>query len=385
MLITMGNCVSSVLTSQSIASNARGLRLESPTNGQGFVDAPNIMFWATESSLSITRHTMTGNVILVVISRGNIIGKEPKNVNEALGDESWIVAMQEELNQFIANDVWEFVPQPKKMTIIGTKWVFRNKLDENGIVSRNKARPDIMFRVCLCARFQRGSQIITLTLKQFKGSFDTLMDYALWIMVSLGEPALNCQYFADYDLAGVYVDRMALGDESIDSAFARFNTIITSLKALDEGYSSKKYLIENLKVPRDVIKKDYEIVKQKTKSTPCGRDFKQFFKRRGRFVRQPRNDKRPFKEVVMTRMAKVKGSALNAEIQIILLENVQSHRETRTKEHSLEVLGAIAVKQVLKRSKTRTCSCCSSTQIRYVPNILNFSDKTHHLLILLRH
>ncbi|GKD92938.1 retrovirus-related pol polyprotein from transposon TNT 1-94, partial [Tanacetum coccineum] len=30
---------------------------------------------------------------------------EPKNVNEALGDKSWIVAMQEELNQFIANDV----------------------------------------------------------------------------------------------------------------------------------------------------------------------------------------------------------------------------------------------------------------------------------------
>ncbi|GJY69428.1 copia protein [Tanacetum coccineum] len=48
--------------------------------------------------------------------------------------------MQEELNQFIANDVWELVPQPKNMTIIGTKWVFRNKLDENGIVSRNKAR-----------------------------------------------------------------------------------------------------------------------------------------------------------------------------------------------------------------------------------------------------
>ncbi|GJS27282.1 retrovirus-related pol polyprotein from transposon TNT 1-94 [Tanacetum coccineum] len=65
---------------------------------------------------------------------------KPKNVNEALGDKSWIVAMQEELNQFIANDVWELVPQPKNMTIIGTKWVFRNKLDENGIVSRNKAR-----------------------------------------------------------------------------------------------------------------------------------------------------------------------------------------------------------------------------------------------------
>ncbi|GJT86427.1 retrovirus-related pol polyprotein from transposon TNT 1-94 [Tanacetum coccineum] len=65
---------------------------------------------------------------------------EPKNVNEALTNDSWIVAMQEELNQFIANDVWELVPQPRNMTIIGTKWVFRNKLDENGIVSRNKAR-----------------------------------------------------------------------------------------------------------------------------------------------------------------------------------------------------------------------------------------------------
>nr|GEX32684.1 hypothetical protein [Tanacetum cinerariifolium] len=65
---------------------------------------------------------------------------EPKNVNEALGDESWIVAMQEELNQFITNDVWELVPQPKNMKIIGTKWVFKNKLDENDVVSQNKAR-----------------------------------------------------------------------------------------------------------------------------------------------------------------------------------------------------------------------------------------------------
>ncbi|GKG33326.1 copia protein, partial [Tanacetum coccineum] len=48
--------------------------------------------------------------------------------------------MQEELNQFVANDIWELVPQPQNMTIIETKWVFRNKLDENGIVSQNKAR-----------------------------------------------------------------------------------------------------------------------------------------------------------------------------------------------------------------------------------------------------
>ncbi|GJW61745.1 retrovirus-related pol polyprotein from transposon TNT 1-94 [Tanacetum coccineum] len=48
--------------------------------------------------------------------------------------------MQEELNQFVANDVWELVPLPISQSVIGTKGVFRNKLDENGIVCRNKAR-----------------------------------------------------------------------------------------------------------------------------------------------------------------------------------------------------------------------------------------------------
>ncbi|GJT45413.1 retrovirus-related pol polyprotein from transposon TNT 1-94 [Tanacetum coccineum] len=65
---------------------------------------------------------------------------EPKNINEALKDESWVTTMQEELNQFISNDVWELVPNPKDMTIIGTKRVYRNKHDENGVISRNKAR-----------------------------------------------------------------------------------------------------------------------------------------------------------------------------------------------------------------------------------------------------
>nr|GEV86071.1 copia protein [Tanacetum cinerariifolium] len=50
------------------------------------------------------------------------------------------MAMQEELNQFKTNDVWELVLNPMDMIIIGTKWVYRNKLDENGVVTRNKAR-----------------------------------------------------------------------------------------------------------------------------------------------------------------------------------------------------------------------------------------------------
>nr|GEW45553.1 UBN2 domain-containing protein [Tanacetum cinerariifolium] len=141
-------------------------------------------------------------------------------------------------------------------------------------------------------------------------------------------------------------------DESIDSAFARFNTIITSLKALDEGYSTKNYvrkflkglhpkwrekvtaieeskdlmplaldeLIKNLKVHEMIIKKDSEIVKAKAEKKSLAlkakkessdeecltfkseneeyamavRDFKKFFKIRGRFVRQPWNDKKTF-------------------------------------------------------------------------------------------
>ena len=52
---------------------------------------------------------------------------EPKNPKEASSDDSWILAMQEELNQFTRNDVWELVPRPEDNTIIGTKWVYKNK------------------------------------------------------------------------------------------------------------------------------------------------------------------------------------------------------------------------------------------------------------------
>jgi hypothetical protein len=47
--------------------------------------------------------------------------------------------MQEELNNFKRNEVWTLVPRPKQ-NIVGTKWVFCNKQDEHGVVTRNKAR-----------------------------------------------------------------------------------------------------------------------------------------------------------------------------------------------------------------------------------------------------
>jgi len=52
-------------------------------------------------------------------------------VNDTLNDSNWIVAMQDELNQFIGNDVWSLVPNGDDINVIGTKWVFRNKMDED--------------------------------------------------------------------------------------------------------------------------------------------------------------------------------------------------------------------------------------------------------------
>jgi len=65
---------------------------------------------------------------------------EPKKVDEALQDESWVSAMHNELHQFTRNDVWTLVPRPVEQNIIGTKWIFKNKTDEHGTVVRNKAR-----------------------------------------------------------------------------------------------------------------------------------------------------------------------------------------------------------------------------------------------------
>ncbi|GJV07862.1 zf-CCHC domain-containing protein [Tanacetum coccineum] len=146
-----------------------------------------------------------------------------------------------------------------------------------------------------------------------------------------------------------------LEEESIDSGFARFNTIITSLKALDEGFSSKNYvrkflralhpkwrakvttieeskdlsslaldeLIGNLKVHEVVMEKDSEIYrgkKERIKSIALKakkessddetstsrsddeeyamavRNFKKFFRRKGKFVRQPREEKKSFRQ-----------------------------------------------------------------------------------------
>ncbi|XP_074336396.1 putative mitochondrial protein AtMg00820 [Apium graveolens] len=71
----------------------------------------------------------------------NVLSKEePKKVEDALQDADWIQATQKELNEFERNEVWKLVPRPKNKSVVGTKWVFRNKTDSDGTIIRNKAR-----------------------------------------------------------------------------------------------------------------------------------------------------------------------------------------------------------------------------------------------------
>ena len=65
---------------------------------------------------------------------------EPTKVEEALQDESWVEAMHDELLQFQRNDVWTLLPRSEGEHIIGTKWIFRNKIEKEGNIICNKAR-----------------------------------------------------------------------------------------------------------------------------------------------------------------------------------------------------------------------------------------------------
>ncbi|GJT11070.1 hypothetical protein Tco_0858112 [Tanacetum coccineum] len=196
-------------------------------------------------------------------------------------------------------------------------------------------------------------------------------------------------------------------NESIDNVLARFNTIITSLKALDEGYSSNNYvrkflralypkwranvtmikeskdllslsvneLIRNLKVHELVIKKYYEIVKDEEYAMVV-RDFKKFFKRRGRFVRQPRNDKNTFQRSQDDKNGKSEKKCFRCGYPNHLIENVQNQSETRTKGLLLEVLRVMAVRKMMKRPKTKRVSGLKQL-VRYILNPHILVMKTH--------
>ncbi|GKB04104.1 retrovirus-related pol polyprotein from transposon TNT 1-94 [Tanacetum coccineum] len=95
--------------------------------------------WIKESGCS--RHVM-GNKDL--FSTYEAINGEPKNIKEAIKDESWTMAMQEELNQFVTNDIRSLVPPPDNQTVIDNK-LFTKKRDSHIIIVQIYVN-DIIFR-----------------------------------------------------------------------------------------------------------------------------------------------------------------------------------------------------------------------------------------------
>jgi hypothetical protein len=65
---------------------------------------------------------------------------EPKSFKESNKSKDWIKSMNGELDQIKKNKTWELVPRPKDKNVVGTKWIFKKKLNENGEIIKNKAK-----------------------------------------------------------------------------------------------------------------------------------------------------------------------------------------------------------------------------------------------------
>ncbi|GJS91691.1 hypothetical protein Tco_0774327 [Tanacetum coccineum] len=139
--------------------------------------------------------------------------------------------------------------------------------------------------------------------------------------------------------------------ESIDNAFAKFNTIITSLKALDESFSSKNCVRKFLRALHLKWRAKITAIEESKNLTTLSLDELignlKVYEENSRNSSRDEEDlqdnneaiEKHSKEVEMMGMRKVKENVLDVVTQIISLENVQRHQRTPIKEHSLEEYG----------------------------------------------
>ncbi|GJU47867.1 hypothetical protein Tco_1217422 [Tanacetum coccineum] len=220
-----------------------------------------------------------------------------------------------------------------------------------------------------------------------------------------------------------YEQFIVFNDETIYCSFARFNTIVTSLKALDESFSSRNHvrkflralptkwhpkvttieeskdlstllldeLIGNLKVYKVVLEKDSEASKNKKEKykslalkekkvssdeeVSCSdsddkeyamavRNFNKFFKRRGKFVRQPHDDKKNFRRAKEEKKGKEERGCINCGDPNQFVSDSPKHSFNDQKA-SVRVVGAIVKKRMTSRM-TKFVSW-HMTPMRYSP------------------
>nr|GEX84858.1 hypothetical protein [Tanacetum cinerariifolium] len=270
---------------------------------------------------------------------------EPKKLSQALNDESWVEAMQEELLQFSLQNVWRLVDLPYGKKAIETKWVYRNKKDERGIVVRNKARlvaqghrqeegidydevkqseegifisqdkyvaeklkkfdfssvktasrpietqkplvkdegaadvdvhlyrfmigslmyltasrPDIMFAVCACSRFQVTPKLSHLhVMKRIFRYLKGQSNLGLWYP---RDSPFDFEAYSDSDYAGANLDRKSITGEYVAAANCYGQILWIQNQMLDYGFNfmNTKIYIDNESTIFNSVKKRHAIV-----------------------------------------------------------------------------------------------------------------------------
>nr|GEU55113.1 integrase, catalytic region, zinc finger, CCHC-type, peptidase aspartic, catalytic [Tanacetum cinerariifolium] len=142
---------------------------------------------------------------------------KPRNVKEAMTNPGWIDYMQEELFQFKRLDVWVLVPLPDNIKPLTLKWLFKNKLDAENTVIRNKTR-------LVVRRYHQEEGI------DFEESFTSDSGFKLTGFLDVDHA--GCQDSFKITSGGTQFLGEKLG-ESLSEAWTRFKDLL--LKVLHHG------------------------------------------------------------------------------------------------------------------------------------------------------
>ncbi|GJW07520.1 retrovirus-related pol polyprotein from transposon TNT 1-94 [Tanacetum coccineum] len=105
---------------------------------QGVAAGPTIEDTSiTQAGLHPSVNPVAGEPSSAQSTSGDVI--EPKNFKMAVNEDSWFEAIQDKIHEFDRLKVWELVPRPDYVMVIGLKWIYKVKLDEYGDVLKNKA------------------------------------------------------------------------------------------------------------------------------------------------------------------------------------------------------------------------------------------------------